>query len=345
MTKIQALIKPPAPPFIVGELSANHEGNLETMLQLLRKLKEVGASAAKIQTYTPDSMTIKSTNPDFLIHDGLWKGNDLYSLYAEAATPYEWHQTLFDEARSIDLQLFSTPFDEEAVDFLEDLGCPAYKISSFEFTDLPLIKYVAECGKPMILSTGMATFDEIADVVELLREINVEDVTFLHCISAYPSLISDANLLRMLKIRDQFGVDVGLSDHSLGDTAAVVASILGASVIEKHVKLNESDSGPDSSFSMVVNEFGEMIKKITASVEALGDGDEKRTQDEEANLKFRRSIYVVKNVEKGDVVTHENVRKIRPGYGLEPKYLDVVIGKVFNRSMRRGERLSYNDVF
>jgi len=284
------------PPYIIAELSANHNGKLQKALDTITKAKACGADAIKLQTYTADTMTIDSDHEDFCIHGGLWDGYKLYDLYKEAQTPFEWHKAMFDHARKIGITCFSTPFDETAVDLLEDLNVPAYKVASFEATDLPLIKYIASTKKPLIVSTGMANFEEIEEVVDTARGAGCNDLILLHCISSYPAPVDQSNLLTIPDMRKKLNVQIGLSDHSLTNTASVVASALGATLIEKHFILDRNEKGPDSEFSINPVELASLCKETKDAWLSLGQAGYERKPAEEANIKFRRSIYFVKDI-------------------------------------------------
>lgn len=327
-------------PYIIAEISANHNGSLQRAMQTILMAKNSGADAVKIQTYSPDTMTIDSDMEDFKIHGGLWDGYKLYDLYDEAQTPYGWHKPMFDYAREIGITLFSTPFDETSVDLLEDLNAPAYKIASFEAIDLPLIKYVASKRKPMIISTGMANLDEIAEAVDAAREGGCEDLVLLHCISSYPAPVEQSNLKTISDMKDRFGVNVGLSDHTLGTTVSVASVALGACVIEKHVTMDRNDKGPDSEFSLEPHELRRLCQDAQDAWLSLGSAGYERKAAEESSLKFRRSIYVVKDMNAGEIITKDHIRRIRPGFGLQPKYYEQVLGCKVLRPIRRGEPLT-----
>ena len=313
------------PPYIIAELSANHNGNIQRAFDSILAAKKAGADAVKIQTYTADTMTIDCDAEDFQIKDGLWDGYSLYDLYKEAQTPYKWHKPLFDYAKEIGITIFSTPFDETAVDLLEELGAPAYKIASFEMTDLPLIKYVVQTGKPMIISTGMASLEEIEEVVQVVKENGCQDLVLLHCISSYPAPVEQSNLRTIPDLSKRFDVLSGLSDHTMGTTVATTSVALGACLIEKHFTLSRKDKGPDSEFSLEPNELRQLCVDTKTAWQSLGEAGYERKSAEESNVKLRRSIYVIKDIKKGDKLTEENVKRIRPGFGLAPKHWDEVL--------------------
>ena len=324
------------PPYVIAELSANHNGSLERALQTIEAAGRCGASAIKLQTYTADTMTIDCDAPDFKIQGGLWDGYKLYDLYQWAHTPYEWHQAMFDHARKLGITVFSTPFDESALDLLESLNAPAYKIASFELLDLPLIRYVARTGKPMIMSTGMASEAEIADAANAARESGCRDLVLLHCISSYPAPMDQANLQRIPQLARRFGTVPGLSDHTMGTTAAVAAVALGACIIEKHFTLSREDKGPDSEFSLEPEEMMRLCDESHAAWTALGNGDFAPQQAESGSLVFRRSVYFVRNLPAGSVVTEADIRRIRPGMGLPPKYFGSLLGRRLKVAVTRG---------
>ena len=329
------------PPYVIAELSANHNGKLQKALDTITKAKSCGADAVKLQTYTADTMTIDSDHEDFYIQGGLWDGYKLYDLYKEAETPFEWHKTMFDHARKIGITCFSTPFDETAVDLLEDLNVPAYKVASFEATDLPLIKYIASTKKPLIMSTGMANFEEIEEMVDTARGAGCKDLILLHCISSYPAPIDQSNLLTIPDMRKRLGVQIGLSDHSITNTASVVASALGATLIEKHFILDRNEKGPDSEFSINPVELMSLCKETKDAWLSLGCAGYERKAAEEANIKFRRSVYFVKDIKAGEVISKECVRRIRPGFGLPPKFEKEIIGKVAKKDIKSGTATSW----
>ena len=320
-------IGPDHPPYVIAELSANHNGNLQAALRLIDEAAKAGADAVKIQTYLPDTITLRSDAPEFRITGGLWDGRTLYDLYEEAHTPWEWHKPLFDHARTQGITLFSSPFDPTAVDLLENLGAPAYKVASFEAVDLPLIRYIAATSRPMIISTGMADAKEIAEAIKAARDGGCEEIAILHCVSGYPAPASEYNLRTLLDMADRFGLTVGLSDHTLDNTTAITSVALGASIIEKHLTLDHNGGGPDDSFSLEPTGFAELCKGVRTAWEALGKVNYDRMPSELGNVKFRRSLYFVKDLRAGEIITLDAVRSVRPGYGAAPKYLDVIIGR------------------
>ena len=328
-------------PYIIAEISANHNGSLEKALQCIKQAKECGANAVKIQTYTADTMTIDSNDPEFTIMGGLWDGYKLYDLYSEAQTPLEWHPELFKYAKQIGITIFSTPFDESAVDFLETLGAPAYKIASFEAVDLPLIKYVAKTKKPLIISTGMCSRIEITEAIDAALSAGCNDIIILHCISSYPTPLNKANISKIRKLADTFGTQVGLSDHTLGTTASIVAVSLGATVIEKHFTLDRKEGGPDSEFSIEPEELRELCNKTKQAWHTLGDNSFERDEKEVESKMFRRSIYFVKDMVVGQKITNEDIRRIRPGKGLPPRYYDSLLGSTLKEDVKRGTAVQW----
>lgn len=320
-------IGPEFAPYVVAELSANHNGRLETAIRIVEEAKKAGADAVKLQTYTPDTITLKCDSEEFLIHSGLWDGRTLYDLYQEAHTPWNWHKPLFEHARKLGITIFSSPFDNTAVDLLEDLNAPAYKIASFEAVDLPLIQYVASTGKPMIISTGMADAEEIQEAIDAARAGGCKELAILHCVSGYPAPAEDYNLRTIPDMVERFGLVIGLSDHTLDNTTAIASVVMGASIIEKHFTLDRSGGGPDDSFSLEPAELAALCRDSKTAWSALGAVDYGRKSSEQGNVKFRRSLYFVKNLKAGEVITADAVRSVRPGFGLAPKYLNSVIGK------------------
>lgn len=331
------------PPLIVAEVSANHNGSLDRALATITAAKQCGADAVKIQTYTADTMTIDCDLPDFVIKGGLWNGYKLYDLYKWAQTPYEWHKPLFEHAKKEGITLFSTPFDETAVDLLESLNAPAYKIASFELTDLPLIEYVAKTGKPIILSTGMASELEIQEAITAARDAGCKELVLLHCISSYPTPIEQAHLRQIPALAEKFKVPVGLSDHTLGTTASVAAVALGACVIEKHFTLSRADQGPDCEFSLEPEELKRLCEEVKAAWLALGSVGFGREAAEENSKVFRRSLYIVEDVKKGEKLIAKNLKRIRPGMGLAAKYINTALGKTVNKDIKKGTALKNED--
>lgn len=331
---------------VVAELSANHGDDINIAKQSIKAAKVAGADAVKLQTYTADTLTIDCNNDYFKLNGGtIWDGTTLYNLYKEAYTPWEWHEELFKYAKEIGITCFSTPFDKTSVDFLEQFNLPYYKIASFEITDSPLIEYVASKGRPVIISTGIATIEELDDAINVCKKVNNEQITLLKCTSQYPAKIEDANLMDMVMLKERYNVDVGLSDHTLGNTAAVVAVALGAKIIEKHFILDKSIGGPDASFSVDKNQLKEYISAIRKSSSALGepckDFDNTHVK---SSRQFARSLFVVKDIKQGEVFTNENIRSIRPGYGLAPKYYKDIMGKKATSDIKRGTPLTWDIV-
>ena len=330
-------------PFVIAEMSGNHNQSLERALEIVEAGARSGAHALKIQTYTPDTMTLDMDEREFHIGDpdSPWAGTSLYTLYGEAYTPWEWHKPIFDRARELGMVAFSTPFDETAVAFLESLGVPCYKIASFENRDLPLIRRVAATGKPMIISTGMANIAELDDAVRAAREAGCVDLILLKCTSTYPAAASNTNILTIPHMRQLFGCEVGLSDHTLGVGVSVASVALGATVIEKHFTLSRADGGVDSTFSMEPAEMAQLVTETERAWQALGQVSYEATEAEKKSIVFRRSLYVVQDLKAGDVLTVDNVRAIRPGLGLQPKYLDFVLGRTVKQDVRRGTALTW----
>lgn len=327
---------------IVAEMSANHGFKIEIAKKTIKAAKECGADAIKIQTYTPDTITIDCDNKYFQINqDTIWDGETLYNLYKKAYTPWEWHEELFNYAREIGIEIFSSPFDFTAIDLLEKLNTPIYKIASFEITDIPLIEYAASKGKPMIISTGIATIEEIEDAVEICKKAGNNDITLLKCTSQYPAKIEDANLKTMIDMRDRFNVKVGLSDHTIGNIVPITAVSLGAKVVEKHFIIDKEIGGPDASFSMLPNEFEDMVNQIRKVESVLGEINYNLTEKKKNSRKFARSLFITKTIKKGEILTKENCRSIRPGYGLPPKFYDKILGKKVNQDIAKGTPLDW----
>ena len=313
-------------PYIIAELSANHNGKLETALKIIDEAAKAGADAVKLQTYRPDTITLDSDAEEFKIKGGLWNGRTLYELYEEAHMPWAWHKPLFEHARKVGIPIFSSPFDTTAVDLLEDLNAPAYKIASFEAVDLPLIRYVAATGKLMIISTGMANAEEIEEAIAAAREGGCKELAILHCVSGYPAPAEDYNLRTIGDMMARFGLVTGLSDHTLDNTTAIASVVLGASIIEKHFTLDRNGGGPDDSFSLEPSDLAALCRDSKTAWKALGQVDYGRKSSEQGNAQFRRSLYFVKDMNAGDVITEDCVRSVRPGFGLAPKHLSRVVG-------------------
>lgn len=330
--------------FIIAELSANHGGDIEIAKETIRAAKRTGADAIKLQTYTADTITLDSNKEDFVIKGTIWEGKKLYELYQEASLPWEWQAELFKTAKEEGLVCFSSPFDKTAVDFLEDLECPIYKIASFEITDVNLIAYAASKGKPMIISTGIAAYDDIKLAVETCRDAGNDDITILKCTSSYPAPIEEANLVMMQRFANDFKVKVGLSDHTLGTTVPVVATALGAKVIEKHFILDKSIGGPDASFSLDEKEFTEMVTAVRKAEKAVGKEGYELTEKQRSGKAFSRSLYVAEDIGKGDLITEKNVRSVRPGFGLHPKHLQDILGKKVIKALEKGERITFDAI-
>ena len=324
-----------APPYIIAEVSANHNGSLDTALQMIETAKAAGADAVKLQTYKPDTITLDSDAAEFRIEGGLWAGRTLYDLYEEAHMPWEWHEPLFRRAKEVGITIFSSPFDSTAVDLLESLNAPAYKIASFEAVDTPLIKYAAKTGKPLIISTGMADDAEIATAIKAAREGGCEQLAILHCVSGYPAPAGDYNLRTLADMTSRFGLVTGLSDHTLDNTTAIASVALGAAIIEKHFTLDRSGGGPDDSFSLEPSELSALCISARTAWDAMGQIDYGKKESERGNIKLRRSLYFVRDIAQGEVIGPDDVRSVRPGYGLAPSYYDDVINKRARRDILR----------
>lgn len=335
----QRSLGPSAPVFIIAELSANHNGSLEVAIETVKAAKRAGADCIKLQTYTADTITIDSEKEDFIIKGTIWEGKNLYQLYQEAYTPWEWHAEIMKVAKEEGLLCFSSPFDPSSVDFLETLNVPAYKIASFEITDIPLIEYVASKGKPVIISTGIAELEDIELAIDACRRMGNHDIALLKCTSSYPAPIEEANMVMVKDLAERFGVISGLSDHTMGSTVPVVATCFGAKIIEKHFILDRSIGGPDASFSMDEQEFTAMVKAVREAEKAMGVVDYTLTEKQRKGRDFCRSLYVVKDIKQGELVTAEHIKSIRPGFGLHPKYLQQILGKRANRNLEIGDRI------
>lgn len=329
---------------IIAELSANHNGSLETANETIKAAKRAGADAIKLQTYTADTMTINCDKDDFIIKGTIWEGKNLHKLYQEAYTPWEWHEELFRAAKEEGLICFSSPFDKTAVDFLENLNIPAYKIASFEITDIPLIEYVASKGKPVIISTGIARHEDIELALDACYKVGNKDIALLKCTSSYPAPIEEANMIMVKDMAERYGVITGLSDHTMGNTVPIVATAFGAKIIEKHFIIDRSIGGPDASFSMNEQEFTAMVKAVREAEKAIGVVDYSLTDKQKKGRDFCRSLYVVEDIKAGEVITEKNVRSIRPGFGMHPKYLKELLGKKAKTYLERGKAMDGTDI-
>lgn len=338
------LIGPDHPPYVIAEVSANHNGKLETAMRIIEEAKKAGADAAKLQTYKPDTITLKCDTEDFKIRGGLWDGRTLYELYEEAHMPWEWHKPLFEHARKVGITLFSSPFDNTAIDLLEDLNAPAYKIASFEAVDLPLIKYAASTGKPMIISTGMADAEEIQEAIDAAHEGGCKELAVLHCVSGYPAPAEDYNLRTIPDMIQRFGLVTGLSDHTLDNTTAIISVAMGSSIIEKHFTLDRKGGGPDDSFSLEPDELAALCRDAKTAWQALGLVDYGRKSSEQGNVKFRRSLYFVKALKAGEAIPPDAIRSVRPGFGLPPKFQMRVIGNVVQQDVNVNTPVSWENV-
>lgn len=337
-------IGPAYAPYVIAEMSANHNGNIDTAFRIIEEAQKAGADAIKMQTYTADTLTLKCDLPDFQINDGLWAGRTLHELYEWAHTPWDWHKPLFDRARELGITIFSSPFDNTAIDLLEDLNAPAYKIASFEAVDLPLIKYAASTGKPMIISTGMADLEEIQEAIDAASSGGCKELAILHCVSGYPAPASDYNLHTIPDMIQRFGLVTGLSDHTIDNTTAIASVAMGASIIEKHFTLDRNGGGPDDSFSLQPSELVALCQSAKTAWAALGKVDYGRKSSEQENVKFRRSLYFVKEMKAGDVITRDCLRSVRPGFGASPKYLEMALGKCIKRNVARNTPLMMCDI-
>jgi len=331
------------PPYVIAEISANHNGSIEVAKELIKRAKRAGANAVKLQTYTADTLTVKSNKDDFMIDDGLWKGRTLYELYESAYTPWEWHSELFQVAKSLGITLFSSPFDKTAVDFLDELGAPAFKIASFEAIDLPLVKYAASKNKPLIISTGMCNPREIAEVVDTVKGAGCAQFALLHCVSAYPAKPSDYNLQTISHLKNIYRLQVGLSDHTTSNVTSISAIGFGAQIIEKHFTLNKEGGGPDDSFSIEEHELASLTSDVKTAWQAKGKVKEGTTSSEQKSLRFRRSVYFMNSLTVGETIKEEDVRIIRPGYGVPPKYINDIIGKKVKNNVEKHQKVSFDD--
>ena len=331
------------PPYIIAEMSANHNGSLQTAFRIIDEAKKAGADAVKIQSYTADTITLPCESEDFMIRGGLWDGQSLYQLYQKAHMPWEWHQPLFDYARAAGITLFSSPFDESAVELLESLDAPAYKIASFEAVDLPLIRRAAQTGKPLIISTGMADAEEIAEAVDAARSAGCRELALLHCVSGYPAPAADYNLRTLPDMAQRFRLPAGLSDHTLDNTTAVAAVALGACIIEKHFTLDRNGGGPDDSFSLEPDGLAALCRDSRTAWQALGAVDYGLKSSEQGNIKFRRSLYFVRDMQVGETIDAGAIRSVRPGYGLVPKHFDALLGKTLKRAVSACTPVSWDD--
>lgn len=331
-------------PFVIAEMSANHNGSIETAFKIIEAARQAGADAIKLQTYRPDTITLDSTCDEFMIKDGIWAGKSLFELYESAHLPWDWHKPLFEYARKLGITIFSSPFDNSAIDLLEDLNAPAYKIASFEAVDLPLIKYAASTRKPLIISTGMADADEIQEAIDAAREGGCKELALLHCVSGYPAPAQDYNLRTIPDMVERFGLVTGLSDHTLDNATAIASVVLGASIIEKHFTLDRNGGGPDDSFSLEPGDMAALCIGVKMAWQALGQVDYGRKSSERGNLKFRRSIYFVRDLPAGSVVAEADIRSVRPGMGLLPKHLDKLVGRRLKINVSRGTATRW-DIF
>lgn len=332
------------PPYVIAEMSANHNGDINNAFKIIDMAKDSGADAVKLQTYKPDTITLDIKTSDFMIEGGLWDGQSLYELYESAYMPWEWHKPLFDYAKAKNITIFSSPFDSTAVDLLEDLNAPAYKIASFEAIDIPLIKYTAQTKKPMIISTGMANQEEILEAIEAAYEGGCKELAILHCVSGYPAPPEDYNLKTISDMKLKHEIPIGLSDHTIDNATAIASISLGASIIEKHVTLDRAGGGPDDSFSLEFNELKSLCANIRTAWQSIGEVNYNRKSSEQGNIKFRRSLYFVSKLKKGDVINKDDIRSIRPGYGLRPSHFDAIIGCKTSRNVNYGDPVKFDDI-
>ena len=333
------------PPYIIAEMSANHNGDINNAKELIKSAKNAGADAIKIQSYKPDTITLNSTSEEFMINDGgLWDGRSLYDLYEEAHMPWDWHKPLFELSKEVGLTIFSSPFDKSAVDLLEDLNAPAYKIASFEIIDIPLIKYVASTKKPMIISTGMANEDEISEALETAKSNGCNEIALLHCVSSYPASPEDYNIRTISDMESKFKVNVGISDHTIENTTAITSIAFGACVIEKHFTLDRSGGGPDDSFSLEPSELKDLCLSSKIAWSSIGEINYKLKAAEAPNIKFRRSLYFINNLKKGDTITASDIASVRPGYGIPPKNFDLIIGKKVLKDIKKNSAVKFCDI-
>lgn len=328
-------------PYVIAELSANHNGSIDTAREIIRIAKEAGADAIKLQTYRPDTITLEHNSSDFMIEDGLWKGNSLYALYESAYMPWDWHKPLFEYASQLGITIFSSPFDHTAIDLLEDLNVPAYKIASFEAIDTELIKYAASTKKPLIISTGMADAEEIQEAINAARDGGCKELAILHCVSGYPAPAADYNLRTIKDMQERYQVPVGLSDHTIDNVTAIASTVFGACIIEKHVTLNRSNGGPDDSFSIEPAELKQLCTDVKTAWNALGSVNYQRKSSEKSNLKFRRSLYFVADLKAGEVIQNQHIKSIRPGFGLPPKHFSDVVGRIVKEDVFIGTKVSW----
>lgn len=338
------LVGPASLPYVIAELSANHNGSLETALKIMDAAKLAGADAVKLQTYRPDTITLDVDRPEFRVTGGLWDGRSLYELYEEAHMPWEWHKPLFEHAHKLGITIFSSPFDTTAVDLLESLDAPAYKVASLEIVDLPLIRYIASKGKPVIISTGLANETEIQEAVDAARSAGCQQLALLHCVSSYPAPSEEYNLRTIPDMREKYGTVVGLSDHTLDNTTAIASVAMGACIIEKHFTLNRNGGGPDDSFSLEPDDLTHLCRDAKTAWKALGQINYGRTASESANIQFRRSLYFVKSLAAGDTITEDAVKSVRPGFGLAPKHLPEIVGRKLKTNVRYGDPVTLDSL-